>query len=273
MESKVMEFKHCVIEGTAYEAGKQLGEMLKHDKPFIEESTSPFMGGKKLSKHQITRVMELYDKFCPGTNDEIKGFADTIGVNAEDVVYYFAFLQNKSGNCSHIALMPPITNDSHLYLGRNYDFYWYDKPILFTSRVKGQYRQIGFSCQVFGRFDGMNEHGLCITTSSGVINPSFNEEGFVFPVIVRAILNNCKNVKEALELIASMEIADYRNFILVDVYDDAALVEVAASRKAVKRIENSPIDKCLFSTNHYTIQYMKNHGYPWVNIQLFGIKP
>jgi predicted choloylglycine hydrolase len=63
----------------------------------------------------------------------------------------------------------------------------------------------------------MNEHGLCITTSAGVINPNYNEEGFLFPVVVRAILNNCKTVKEAIELLDFMEIADYR---LIDRYGE-----------------------------------------------------
>jgi predicted choloylglycine hydrolase len=264
MKSKVMEFKYCVVEGTAYEAGKQLGNMLKADKKFIKEITSPFMGGNRLSEKQMTRVMDLYDKFCPGTNDEIKGFADAVGAKAEDVVYYFAFLQNKLSNCSHIALTPSITGDGHAYLGRNYDYNWNDKPILIESRIKGQYKQIGFGCQIFGRFDGMNEHGLCVTTSAGVINPKYNEEGFVFPVIVRALLNNCKTVKEAIELFNSMEIADYRNFILMDRFGDAALIEAAASQKAMKFAGNMKTDKYLFSTNHYNISYMKKLAYPRV---------
>lgn len=262
MESKVMEFKHCVVEGTAYEAGMQLGNMLKDDKTFIKEMTSPLIWGSKLSKDQITRVMDLYDKFCPGTNDEIKGFADAIGANSDDVVYYFAFLQNRLGNCSHIALTPSITENGHSYLGRNYDYHWNDKPILIETRIKGQYNHIGFGCQVFGRFDGMNEHGLCITTSAGVINPNYNEEGFVFPVVVRAILNSCKTVKEAIELLDSMKIADYRNFMLIDRYGDAAVIEVASLKKAIKSAGDSQIDKYLFSTNHYNIPYMKKLGYP-----------
>lgn len=264
MKSKVMEFKHCVVEGTAYEAGEQLGNMLKDDKAFITAMTSPFMGGSKISKHQLNRVMDLYDKFCPGANDEIKGFADAVGANAEDVVYYFAFLQNRLSNCSHIALTPSISENNQIYLGRNYDFHWNDNPLLIESRIKGQYNQIGFGCQVFGRFDGMNEHGLCITTSAGVINPDYTEEGFVFPVVVRAILNNCKTVKEAIELFDSMKIADYRNFIIADRYGDAVLIEVAASKRALKMAGNTENDKYLFSTNHYNIPSMKELGYPIV---------
>lgn len=264
MKSKVMEFKHCIVEGTAYEAGEQLGNLLKADKAFIQEMTTPLFGGSKLSKDQIARVKELYDKFCPGTNEEMKGFADAIGANVDDVVYYFAFLQHRIGNCSHIALTPSITEKGHTYLGRNYDYSWEDKPILIETRIKGQYNQIGFGCQVFGRFDGMNEHGLCITTSSGVINPNYKEEGFVFPVIVRALLNNCKTVKEAIKVFDSMKVADYRNFMIIDRNGDAALIEAAASKYAIKRAGDTYEDKYLFSTNHYNIPDMIKLGYPRV---------
>lgn len=264
MESKVMEFKHCIIEGTPYEAGKQFGEMFLQDKEFVKFMTSPFNSECKLSKHQLVRVKELFEIFSPGINEEIKGFADAINANAEDVVYYFVFLQDVSCNCSHISLTPQVTENGHSYLGRNYDYSWYDKPILVESHIKGQYSQIGFGCQFFGRFDGMNEHGLCITTSAGVINPNYKEEGFVFPFIVRSILNTCQTVDQAIKLIDTMKIADYRNLIISDNYGNSALIEIAASKKAVRLAGVAERDKYLFSTNHYAIPYMKNLGYPVV---------
>ena len=263
MNKKKLTFTHCSIEGTPYQAGRQLGEMFKESSDFIQMLTSPFLYSKKLTKRQINKVMTLYDHYCPGTNEEIKGFADAIGVSSDDIVYYFAYLQSM-GNCCHIAFIPSITSNEHIYLGRNYDYDWNDKPILITSSIEGQHSQIGFACQLFGRFDGMNEHGLCITTSSGVIQPTFSEEGFVFPVIVRSLLNRCKNVKEALEMINTMPIADYRNFIIIDAFGESALVEVAGSKMSTKHIEQCSIDNYLFSTNHYNTPTMKKLNFPKV---------
>jgi predicted choloylglycine hydrolase len=261
MASRNIEYKHLVIEGTAYEAGRQLGDMLKEDEEFINNMTKPFMGGDRLSKKQMERVVKLYDEYCHGTNEEIKGFADAIGAKYEDVVYYFAFIQQNGYNCSHIAVTPSIAEDGHCYLARNYEFSWNDKPILIESRIKDQYKQIGFSCQLFGRFDGMNEHGLCVTTSAGAINPNYDKEGFVFPVVVRAILNTCKTVKESVKLFESIEFADFRNFIIIDAMGNAALIEAATSTHNVSWAGVKHYDKYLFSTNHFNSDKLKQANY------------
>lgn len=261
MDHKVMEFKHCVVEGSPYEAGRQLGEMFKQDKEFIQFMSEPF-GGNKLTEQQLSKVYRLFDELSPGLNEEMKGFADAVNVNVKDVVYYFVYLQNVSCTCSHISLTPQVIDNGHSYLGRNYDFGWYDKPMLIETHIKGQYKQIGFGCQIFGRFDGMNEHGLCVTTSAGVINPDYSEEGFVFPFIVRSILNRCQTIKEAVNYIDALKIADYRNFMISDRFGDSVLIETAASKKATKFAGKAKVEKYLFSTNHYTIPYMKMLGFP-----------
>jgi predicted choloylglycine hydrolase len=116
----------------------------------------PFNNEGKLSKPQVARVIELFELFSPGINEEIKGFADAINANVEEVISYYVFLQNTSCTCSHLSLTPKVTDNGHSYLGRNYDYNWHDSPILIESHIKGQYSQIGFGCQFFGRFDGMN---------------------------------------------------------------------------------------------------------------------
>ncbi|WP_157643565.1 carcinine hydrolase/isopenicillin-N N-acyltransferase family protein [Paenibacillus camerounensis] len=63
--------------------------------------------------------------------------------------------------------------------------------LLSTTRVKGKPAHTGFALQLFGRYDGMNEEGLCITTTSGRIRPALSETGFVFPGVVRAVLDSC----------------------------------------------------------------------------------
>jgi predicted choloylglycine hydrolase len=108
----------------------------------------------------------------------------------------------------------------------------------------------------------MNEHGLCITTSAGVIQPNYQEEGFVFPYIVRSVLNQCKNVNEAVKLIDRMKIADFRNFIIADRNGHSVLIEAAASKKEIKLAGANQDEKYLFSTNHYNIPGMKALGYP-----------
>ncbi len=259
METKEMLFRHCIAEGTSYEAGRSLGKVFKEDKNFIMFMTSPFMDGNKLSQYKVNKAMEFYDRFCPGINDEIRGFADYVGASAEDIVYYYAYVQLSVGNCSHMAVLPSITKDGHIYHARSYEFGWDDKPILCTSLVEGKYSHIGFGCQLFGRFDGMNQMGLCVSTSAGVIMPNINQDGFVFPVVVRSLLDRCKTAGEAVELLMSMPIADYRNFIISDKEGNASLVEVAASCREVKHINGVSDDRYVCSANHYTLPQLMKH--------------
>ena len=213
--------------------------------------TSPFMGGPELSEEQFERVKHLFEEYSEGLNEEIRGFADAVGADSRQVVYNYVYLQIPSGGCSHIALTPAITADGLAYVGRNYDFGWEECTYILDTQIEGQYRHIGFACQLFGRFDGMNEEGLCVTTSAGVIGPQYKEAGFVFPFVVRTLLGRCKNVQEAADLLDKLPMADYRNYIIMDKSGKALLVETAGSKMKMKWTGNDT--KALYSTNHYNL--------------------
>lgn len=249
-ESK-KEYQYVKVSGSAYEVGKQLARSVKGNSSFIQSLTQPFMGQKRLTKEELQKLQTIFKECCPGINDELHGFADEAGTEYGDVVFYFAYLRPQGGNCSLIAATPEITQDGHGLMGRNYEYSLDESPILIETKIEHQYRQIGFACQLFGRFDGMNEHGLCIATTAGVINPPYTQEGFVFPVIVRAILNQCKTVEEAITLYEKIKVADYRNFMIMDALGNAVLIEAAASEFTVIRAGKNLFDKLLYATNHY----------------------
>lgn len=249
------------LSGTAYECGRQLGTLLMENKALIHSMIEGFGEESKLSRDQLHRVYQLYDQFCPGTNEEIRGFAEAVGIQWEDVIYYFAYNKPKGCQCSQIAVTPEMTRDGHSYLARNYEFSWDDDIMLLETHVEGQFSHIGFGCQLFGRFDGMNEHGLCVATSAGVIRPEYNEEGFIFPVVVRAILNQCKTVDEAVELFKSMKFADFRNFLVIDRSGAAVLIEAAASKYHITRAGEGWSNKFLCATNHYVSEELRKKAY------------
>ena len=70
------------------------------------------------------------------------------------------------GRCSQIAALPAITRDGHLYLARSYEYGFADELCLCVTRVAGSPAQAGFSLLLFGRMDGMNDRGLCVTMST-----------------------------------------------------------------------------------------------------------
>lgn len=259
-EERVTKYHFIKIRGSAYEGGKQLGILAKQNETFLKMLTSLFPGQEKMTVAEMKKTMELFEQICPGITDEIQGFADEVNVDITNIIYYYAYIRPAGGQCSIISVLPEATQDGCGMLGRNYEFAWDDYSILIESALEGQYRQIGFGCQLFGKFEGINEHGLCIATAAGVINPNYQDEGFVFPVIVRAILNRCRTVDEALELYSTIKTADYRNYIIMDAEGNSVLIEAAASNYVIKRSKHGSIP-FLFTTNHYESQQLKQAGF------------
>lgn len=259
-EKRVTKYHVIKISGSAYEGGKQLGKFAKQNESFVKMLTSLFPGQEKMTLEEIKNTIELFEQICPGITDEIKGFADEVGVDITNIIYYYAYIRPVGGQCSLISILPEAAQDGCGMLGRNYEFAWDDYSILIESVLEGQYRQIGFGCQLFGKFEGINEHGLCVATAAGVINPQYREEGFVFPVIVRAILNRCRTVDEALEFYGTIKTADFRNYIIMDAEGNSALIEAAASKYDIKRSKHGSTP-FLFATNHYESQQLRQEGF------------
>ena len=259
-EERVTKYHFIKIRGSAYEGGKQLGKLAKQNESFLKMLTSLFPGQEKRTLVEMKKTMELFEQICPEITDEIQGFSDEVDVDITNIIYYYAYIRPVGGQCSLISVSPEVAQDGCGMLGRNYEFAWDDYSILIESALEGQYRQIGFGCQLFGKFDGINEHGLCIATAAGVINPNYQDEGFVFPVIVRAMLNRCKTVDEALEFYSTIKTADYRNYIIMDSEGNSALIEAAASKYVIKKSKRGSIP-ILFATNHYENEQLKHEGF------------
>jgi predicted choloylglycine hydrolase len=264
-------FVHVVLEGTPYEVGRLQGEMLKNDQVRARylTPTLPFL--ESYSKREAHRALGYFEKYCPGIMEEIQGAADAFGVPIEDI----ALLGGKSKEdgssaipvarpvsrggcyCSHFAILPSASEDGHLYVGQNEDCGPGDLDLrLCTTRVQGKAAHIGFSDMIFGRVQGMNEHGFCVTTSWGAPGVWLEGEGLPYFAVVRALLDGCRTVDEALDVMAGLPIAWCTNFIVADPGGEAALIEVAYTHRGVKRIQQESQDRFLWATNHYTLPGM-----------------
>jgi predicted choloylglycine hydrolase len=109
---------------------------------------------------------------------------------------------------------------------------------------------------IFGRVQGMNEHGFCVTTSWGAPGVWLEGEGLPYFAVVRILLDHCQTVDEALEIIADLPIAWCTNYIFADKSGEAALVEVAYAHRCVRQIRPESQEQFLCATNHYTLPAM-----------------
>lgn len=259
-------FQHIALEGTSYEIGRKQAEILKSTN---ESSLDVFTSGEvRPNKYGFATFKQLqneYEVACPGINDEIQGFADELELPVEKIMFY-----DKSyllqANCSHMVVLPSLTLNEHLLVGRSYEWVPEEEDLrLCTTRVEGKACHIGFSVFLFGRMEGMNERGLSLTMSAGMAAgyPSeWNKKtGLGFWVIQRGILDNCRDVKDALEMLRSCTPTSNTNMLLAERNSRAALVEIYAGEMRVKEIINTSDWPYLVSTNHFTLPGMaeRNH--------------
>jgi predicted choloylglycine hydrolase len=261
-------FQHIILEGTAYEVGKLQGEILKNDEEMrarIEKAISSFLSQLGVSKdgkpdlktmgfQDFKELQGFFEEHCPGLNEEMQGFADSMGVEVNEVPFYDA-TYHVPKNCSQVAVLSSVTNDKHVYVGRSYEWtHTEDDLRLCTTRVKGKAKHIGFSTFLFGRADGLNEHGVSVTfTGGGIFGVPYKQQGFGDHLVIRSILDSCESVDDAMELVQKIPISGFFNLLIADRSSNAALVEFADETCDIKQINNNSEDKYLFSTNHYTL--------------------
>lgn len=248
------------LEGTNYEVGKLLGEKMKSVPQFMEMQK---MQKSLFSKQEETQITKMFNEYCPGINEEIEGFADALSLNKFQVIYY-AMTYLKPG-CSQMVVLPKKTENNHVLLARNYEFNdEMEELILCTTKIKGKYAHIGTSMIQFGRGDGMNEWGLGVSqTSNGLPVGNFEWArkpgiiGLQFWAVIRSVLENCKDVNEAINYVKDMPIAYNINLVAADKKGNAALIESFDGKKAVKSISNSTKEQFICSTNHIHLEELK----------------
>jgi len=262
-------FQHVILEGDSYEVGHQLGEILKKHNPetvkwFISAKVEP----EKLGFWDFEDLQAFYEEHCPGINDEIQGLADSFGVKLCELQAYNLPVPRQS-NCSHFAVLSSVTSDRHVYVGRSYEYNQHMNDFrLCTARIKGKAKHIGFMENLVGWDDGMNEHGLCVTFSGGgTFKKEPTKTGFPFFFVVRALLDNCKTVAEALKHMEKMPVYGFWNFLLTDKGNNAALAQYFDGGYNIKQINEDSSEQFLFCTNHYVlpdmVKYQKYAG-DWI---------
>jgi predicted choloylglycine hydrolase len=262
-------FSHVVLEGTPYEVGRLQGKRLRDDPqrlPYLTP-TLPFL--ERYSEREAQRELAFFDEHCPGIGNEVQGAADALGVSVADIAFLGGTpaggapgeAMPTEGACSHFAVLHSATLNGHVLVGQNEDSGLGDLDLrLCTTRVQGVAAHLGFSDMVMGRVQGMNEHGLCVTTSWGAPMVWPEGKGLPYFAVVRTLLDRCTSVDHALEVLAGLPIAWCTNFILADRAGQAALVEVAGEHRAVKRIgpgQGEGAGQYLCATNHYVLPSMK----------------
>ncbi|WP_027624518.1 C45 family autoproteolytic acyltransferase/hydolase [Clostridium lundense] len=250
------------FEGTSYEVGVQIGQWVLAHPTILNMALLP---SNTYPQDKLLAITELLDKYCSGVNEEIKGFADTIGVSHEQVIFYsMTYLER---GCSLMAALPSKTEINHTIMARNYDFNDTMEEMCFAkTKVKGKYSHIGSLLNLFGRCDGMNEHGLAACKASNGL-PVGNFQGgqkpgvtgFQFWIVIRSILENCKNVEEAIHFAMEAPIGYNINLMLADKNNKIALLQCMDGHKFYEILDSNSNKNYLSVTNHVLFPELKTY--------------
>lgn len=241
------------LEGTYQEIGKQMAKQPEKNHIYIPAPEK--FGGKEMEE-----AFRLYDRYCPGIREELEGYAQEAGIAVRDIAY--TWMTYLVPGCSGLILTGKKTDDGHTKIARNYEFTLEDEDLkLYRTAPAGKYAHISGSIVGFGRTEGINEKGLAVSmTSCGF--PVSNLPGMRAPVlkglqfwaVIRSLLENCGDAKEALVKVMEMPIAYNMNLFLADCSGTGILFETMNGEKAYTSIGPADEKQYLCGTNHIVIE-------------------
>ena len=245
-------FAKFIQEGTNYEIGQQRGKILLQKPETVKFLTSLPQDSKQLTTEQLAERLAVMEQWCPGVAEELHGLADGLGVAMDQLIHLSFAYQARPSSCSMLAILPSKSDNGHTYFARSYEYNTEDELVYSVTRVPNHYAHAGFSLFQVGRFDGINEKGLCVAMNSlEVVHSSVGKAaGLAFWLVLRSVLDNCADIEEAIRWIEPMPIASNMQMLFADPSGQCAVVEIlnsnGSSTKAIRREKAS-----LGAFNHY----------------------
>ncbi|WP_334077769.1 C45 family peptidase [Paenibacillus sanfengchensis] len=249
------------LEGDSYAVGQEQGEEVKS----MVWAKEAWISSNPMGQTRYKELAKVMDAYAPGLSEEIQGFADSLNVEIRALKFFDeAYL--KPGGCSLAAVLPSKASDRKTYVLRNYDLSPEISDMrLCSTNITGKYSHSGFSVSCFGRSDGLNEKGLSVAFAScGIpvgMHPGMKKPvsaGLQFMVIVRALLENCKNVEEGIFCLKDMPIGANMNLLLADIKGEAAVVETYDGKMAIARASREA--GYISATNHAVLPGIEERG-------------
>ncbi|MEI0531108.1 C45 family autoproteolytic acyltransferase/hydrolase [Brachyspira pilosicoli] len=240
---------HSRFKGSHYEAGFKYGSIL------FQHNINPINKIKisKERKNFSEKCIPIYKEFFPEIIEEIKGMADGLKCNNYSkiadllfTIYAFTF-ENK---CSSFA----FKTDNDIILAKNSDFLKSIKKYCDSVyyNLNNSYSFIGNTTAFIEIEDGINENGLACALT--FVYPVSINYGFNAGMLIRYILEKCRDIDDALNFLKKVPISSAQNIILADKNSNIALVECNCNKRYI--IKNDYV----FTTNHFLSKTMMEYN-------------
>lgn len=194
--------------------------------------------------------LPIYEKYYHEIVEEIQGLADgqQCDVRILQAVLFSMYSMPPSCNCSCFA----FTTEQEILLGRNSDFLTEIERLnqnVVYKLTDGVYSFTGNTTAFIEIEDGVNEHGLAVGLTS--VYPNQCKPGFNAGMIVRYLLEKCRNVSEAVSCLYQLPIASAQTLTLADTMGAIAVIECNAEQIKIEKTLNSNIAfVCATNTFH-----------------------
>jgi hypothetical protein len=220
-------------------------------------------GNLRVEARMAAASFEIYMQ--PDQRAETIALAGAVGLNVYDAVLAQCYLDLMPlTECSTIALPSDAAPDGIARMGRNLDFDSggiLDKRsvlMIYHPAGKFQFAAIGWPGMI-GVLSGMNEYGLCLANME-VDRPMRAPVAMPYTLLYRTVLEQCKTVDEAIELLKRTPRQSANNLMLMDALGDRAVAEIRPEGVTVRR---GQAGSGLISTNHQRGQDANTPGYCW----------
>ena len=229
------------LKGDYYEIGVFLG------KQFDSYKSSYF--SRKFTKEQKDFAYEcelIVKEFFPELLEEIQGIADGGDIDYIDLITSELGMGFNSG-CTAFAIPAKSSKNGKIIFASSMD--WFEQAIpfsyIFRTNPENKISNLGFTEYLVGRLGGINEAGLAIAESNCVW-ANF-EPGFNSGIMGRYLLDNCKDVKQAVEALQKIPHTIGNNYLIADTNNKVARVE-AYHREVVTTYFHGEL---VANANHY----------------------
>jgi predicted choloylglycine hydrolase len=228
--------------------GRQIRELqTKYLESYFQDDSARFLA--------MTAAAAFEHRLLPEHMAEVKALAEHSGVDWKQMLLGQCFLDlSPMTACSTITLPPEACADGVGRFGRNLDFPGFNiadnQSVVFVCRPEGKYQFAAVSWpSLVGVLSGMNEHGLTLANmevTRGMRLPA----AMPYTLLYRTILERCRTVDEAVELLEKTPRQTANNLMLMDAAGARAVAEVTPAKVTVRRTPADSPQAALISTNH-----------------------
>jgi predicted choloylglycine hydrolase len=239
------------LRGSHYEIGRQYGMLLKNKGIEYQRPTD-------VAIRFAAKVEQKVANLVPELIEEIQGITDGSGFDFE-IIRTFALTVGRSPTCTILAIPGQYTVDGRPIFARNYDATpAFQDFTLYRTYPKKHLAHMGCCFDmIVGREDGLNEAGVAIAVA-GVHGLYTDAPGVWDHIPLRAVLDHCTSVDQAVALLKQFPHFWTKNFLVADTKGHIAIVEAAQQRISV----HYPQNEIGAITNHFVSSSMQPFNDP-----------